>query len=44
VNLQWLDLSFNLITTIEGLDKCWQLTDLSLFKNKIKKLGGLGEL
>jgi len=33
-----------LITEIEGLDSCWQLTDLSLYKNKIKNLGGLHQL
>lgn len=44
MNLQWLDLSFNLITKIEGLDKCVKLTDLSLFKNKITHLSGLENL
>jgi len=39
--LQWLDLSFNLIKQIEGLDKCTELTDLSLFKNQIETLTGL---
>lgn len=31
VNLTWLDLSFNMISTIEGLEKCTKLTDLTLF-------------
>lgn len=30
VNLTWLDLSFNLISKIENLDKLTKLTDLSL--------------
>jgi Leucine-rich repeat (LRR) protein len=37
-------LSFNLITKIEGLDKCTKLTDLSLFKNHIETLSGLENL
>jgi Leucine-rich repeat (LRR) protein len=44
VNLNWLDLSFNLIEQIEGLDKLTKLTDLSLYSNKIKKLSGLENL
>jgi len=44
VNLQWLDLSFNLISKIEGLDKLTKLTDLSLYSNKIEELGGLEKL
>ena len=44
MNLEWLDLSFNLITKIEGLDKCTKLTDLSLFKNRIQTLTGLEHL
>lgn len=32
VNLEWLDLSFNMITKIEGLETLTKLTDLSLFK------------
>jgi Leucine-rich repeat (LRR) protein len=43
-NLKWLDLSFNMITKIEGLDKCLSLTDLSLFKNRITVLSGLENL
>lgn len=35
VNLTWLDLSFNLIETIENLDKLTKLTDLSLYSNRI---------
>lgn len=38
VNLEWLDLSFNLIEKIEGLEKLTKLTDLSLFSNNISKL------
>ena len=33
---QWLDLSFNNISKIEGLDKLTKLTDLSLFNNLIQ--------
>jgi hypothetical protein len=35
VNLEWLDLSFNLIDKISGLEKLTKLTDLSLFSNNI---------
>lgn len=42
--MEWLDLSFNLITKIEGLDSCLKLTDLSLFKNRITVLSGLDNL
>jgi Leucine-rich repeat (LRR) protein len=38
VNLEWLDLSFNLIEKIEGLEKLTKLSDLSLFSNNISKL------
>jgi Leucine-rich repeat (LRR) protein len=38
VNLEWLDLSFNLIEKIEGLEKLTKLTDLSLFSNNISRL------
>ena len=38
MNLEWLDLSFNLIEKIEGLEKLTKLTDLSLFSNNISKL------
>ena len=44
VNLEWLDLSFNLIEKIEGLEKLTKLTDLSLFSNNISKLQGLETL
>ena len=33
-NLEWLDLSFNNISRIEGLDSLLKLTDLSLFNNR----------
>ena len=42
--MRWLDLSFNLIEKIEGLDKNKQLEDLSLYSNQIKELSGLEEL
>ena len=38
VDLEWLDLSFNLIEKIEGLEKLTKLSDLSLFSNNISKL------
>ena len=44
MNLEWLDLSFNLITHIEGLDSLTKLTDLSLYSNKITEIGGLERL
>jgi len=44
VNLKWLDLSFNLIEKIEGLDQLTKLTDLSLFSNHIVVLSGLESL
>lgn len=44
MNLTWLDLSFNLIETIEGLDKLTKITDLSFYSNRIKKLSGLENL
>ena len=43
-NLKWLDLSFNYIAKLEGLDKLTKLTDLSLYSNNIKKLEGLDNL
>jgi Leucine-rich repeat (LRR) protein len=43
-NLTWLDLSFNQITKIEGLDTLVKLTDLSLFDNQISELEGLDAL
>ena len=44
VNLTWLDLSFNAISKIEGLDKLTKLTDLSLFCNHIEKIENLQTL
>ena len=44
VHLEWLDLSFNMIEKIEGLDTLTKLEDLSLFDNKITKLEGLDNL
>ena len=45
VNLKWLDLSFNQIEKIEGLDTLVKLTDLSLCSNKIREVnGGLDNL
>ena len=44
VNLEWLDLSFNLIRKIEGLDSLTKITDLSLYNNKIEELSGLDNL
>lgn len=41
MNLEWLDLSFNLLERIEGLDKLTKLTDLSLFSNTIATVSGL---
>ena len=42
--LRWLDLSFNMIEKIEGLENLRQLEDLSLFSNRITKLEGLDNL
>jgi len=39
--LQWLDLSFNRIERIEGLDRLTKLTDLSLCNNQITKIENL---
>jgi len=36
--LQWLDLSFNKIKKIKGLEELANLTDLSLYKNNIKEI------
>jgi len=44
VNLEWLDLSFNLIEKIENLDNLTKLTDLILFSNRITKIEGLDNL
>lgn len=43
-NLTWLDLSFNQIQKIEGLETLKQLTDLSLQDNLISDLEGLEDL
>lgn len=37
VHLKWLDLSFNNIKAITGLDKLTELMDLSLYNNQVKK-------
>lgn len=42
--LQWLDLSFNNIEKIEGLETLVNLTDLSLHHNQIHTLEGLDAL
>ena len=44
VNLEWLDLSFNSITKMEGLEKLVKLTDLSLFSNKLEKIENIQTL
>ena len=44
VNLTWLDLSFNLIQKIEGLDTLTKLTDLSLYSNQIRDIENLEAL
>ena len=36
--MKWLDLSFNCIQKIEGLNTLTELQDLSLFSNEIKKV------
>ena len=41
VHLETLDLSFNRITKIEGLDALTKLKDLSLFNNAIEKVEGM---
>lgn len=43
-SLTWLDLSFNKIAKIEGLDKLTKLVDLSLFNNQIAKIENLDQL
>ena len=43
-NLTWLDLSFNKITKIEGLETLTKLTDLSLFSNQISEIENLDTL
>jgi hypothetical protein len=42
--LTWLDLSFNRITHISGLDTLTKLVDLSLFNNQITKIENLDKL
>ena len=44
MNLEWLDLSFNRIEKIDGLDRLTKLTDLSLFDNSIKKIENMDAL
>lgn len=44
VNLTWLDLSFNQISVIEGLETLTKLQDLSLFNNNISVIGGLDSM
>lgn len=51
VNLQWLgiiylkvDLSFNNISQIEGLEGLKNLTDLTLFNNRITKIENMDDL
>ena len=41
VNLTWLDLSFNQIETVEGLEKLTRLQDLSLHHNKLTSIDAL---
>lgn len=43
-NLTWLDLSFNKITKIEGLETLTKLVDLSLFNNQITRIESLDTL
>lgn len=43
-NLTWLDLSFNQLSAIEGLEQLIKLQDLSLFNNQISSLQGLDTL
>ncbi|PNG51686.1 Leucine-rich repeat-containing protein 48, partial [Tetrabaena socialis] len=43
-NLTWLDLSFNRITAISGLETLTKLVDLSLFSNQISKIENLDTL
>lgn len=43
-NLTWLDLSFNQISEIQGLEQLTKLQDLSLFNNQIACLQGLDTL
>lgn len=43
-NLTWLDLSFNKLTKIEGLEALTKLTDLSLYANDIVVIENLETL
>lgn len=43
-NLTWLDLSFNSIFRIEGLETLTKLTDLSLYHNQIATIENLDTL
>lgn len=43
-NLTWLDLSFNKLTKIEGLDTLVKLVDLSLFNNQVAEIENLDKL
>lgn len=40
----WLDLSFNNIPKIEGLERLTKLQDLSLYNNRIESIDGLDTL
>ena len=42
--MEWLDLSFNSISKLEGLEKLVKLTDLSLFSNKLDKIENIQKL
>lgn len=44
VHLKWLDLSFNNIKAITGLDKLTELMDLSLYNNQVKRRVGCEHL
>ena len=41
MHLTWLDLSFNQIETVEGLEKLTRLQDLSLHHNKLTSIDAL---
>lgn len=44
VHLKWLDLSFNNIKAITGLDKLTELMDLNLYNNQVKRRVGCEHL
>jgi len=44
VNLKWLDLSFNCIKEITGLNNLVNITDLSLYNNQIVKVENIEKL